>query len=74
MFLKFVKVCMNWNKRNNCNNKHGATIIIHNSGQQVIKDNDNFVQFHEPSLITVLFVIFFLFIFFTTIDILFYLM
>ena len=28
MFLKCVKVCVSWNKRNNRNNIHGATIKI----------------------------------------------
>ena len=28
MFLKCVKVCMSWNKINNRNNMHGATIKI----------------------------------------------
>ena len=28
VFLKCVKVCMGWNKRNNRNNMHGATIKI----------------------------------------------
>jgi len=34
---------MSWNKRNNHDNMQGAAIKIHNSGQQVVKDNDNFV-------------------------------
>jgi len=28
VFLKCVKVCIGWNKRNNRNNTHGATIQI----------------------------------------------
>jgi len=30
VFLKCVKVCMSWNKGNNHNNKHGATINNNN--------------------------------------------
>ena len=44
MLLKCVKVCMSWNKRNNRNNMHGATIkkvlkttLDDNNWDQVLK-------------------------------------
>jgi len=41
VFLKCVKVYMSWNKRNNCNNMHGATIKIQHLISLDFNSNEN---------------------------------